>query len=117
VLAPFPGRVLLLSPIVGDFRDANTNLGYIPPGARKIRELALKGEMPVPRICEVHVGSEDRQSNPENVRMLGKLLGVSVTVVQGGGHMLGKEYVGPLLDRWLPPVPENTDTTRTDHLE
>ena len=116
-LTPFPGRVLLLSPIVGDFRDANTNVGYIPPGARKIRELAMKGEMPVPRICEVHVGSEDWQSNPENVRMLGKLLGVSVTVVQGGGHMLGKEYVGPLLDRWLPPSPYNADMIGTDHLE
>jgi hypothetical protein len=77
----------------------------------------MKGEMPVPRICEVHVGSEDWQSNPENVRMLGKLLGVSVTVVQGGGHMLGKEYVGPLLDRWLPPAPENADMTGTDHLK
>jgi hypothetical protein len=39
------------------------------------------------------------------------------TVVHGGGHMLGKEYVGPLLDRWLPPVPENEDMTGTDHLE
>jgi hypothetical protein len=23
-------------------------------------------------------------------------------VVPGVGHMLGREYVGPLLDRWLP---------------
>lgn len=107
-LIPFPGRVLLLSPIVGDTRDPNANVGYIPPGARKIFDLAMNGKMPRPQICEIHVGSQDWQSNPENVQLLGKLLGVGVTIVQGGGHMLGKEYVGALLDRWLPSHPENT---------
>lgn len=29
-------------------------------------------------------------------------LGIPVEVVPGGGHMLGKDYVGNLLDRWLP---------------
>ena len=28
--------------------------------------------------------------------------GIPVTVVPGAGHMLGREYVGPLLDRRLP---------------
>lgn len=101
-LPPFVGRVLLLSPIVGDFQDENTSLGFIPPRADKIRQLAQAGEMPVPRICEVHVGSEDWQSNPVNVGALGKLLGVPVNIVDGGGHMLGKNYVGSVLDRWLP---------------
>jgi hypothetical protein len=29
------------------------------------------------------------------------MLGLDVTVVQNAGHMLGKDYVGNLLDKWL----------------
>jgi hypothetical protein len=49
----------------------------------------------------MHVGSEDWQSNPTNVTALCSLLGIDVTVVPNAGHMLPKEYVGNLLDRWL----------------
>ena len=66
----YPGRVLLLSPIVGAF--------------------------------EVHVGELDWQSVPAHVLAFAAPIGIPVTVVPGAGHMLGREYVGPLLDRWLP---------------
>jgi hypothetical protein len=49
----------------------------------------------------MHVGEEDWQSIPANVQALGRLTGIPVNVVPGGGHDLGKEFVGPLLDRWL----------------
>jgi hypothetical protein len=49
----------------------------------------------------VHVGEEDWQSNPANVAALGAQLGLAVTIVPQAGHMLGKSYVGALLDRWL----------------
>jgi hypothetical protein len=55
----------------------------------------------MPRNAEIHVGSEDWQSNPEAVKSLWEKTGVPVTVVPGAGHMLGKEYVGRVLDRWL----------------
>jgi hypothetical protein len=55
----YPGRVLLLSPIVGAFEQADKLMLFSPP------------------------------------------LGISVTVVPGRGHMLGRDVVGPLLDRWL----------------
>jgi hypothetical protein len=51
--------------------------------------------------CEIHVGSEDWQSNPKNVQNFAELVGISFHVVEGDGHMLSKEYVGSLLDRWL----------------
>ena len=98
---PFVGRVLLLSPIVGDFHHDQSHRGFIPPRADKILEWAQAGRMPVPRECEIHVGSEDWQSNPCNVKSLGKLMGIPVTVVPGGEHMLDKTYVGGVLDRWL----------------
>ena len=55
----------------------------------------------IPKYCQVHVGSEDWQSNPTNVSAFGSMLGIPVTVVPNAGHMLPKEYVGNLLDRWL----------------
>ncbi len=101
-LDPFPGRVLLLSPIVGSFSEETSMSGFIPPRANKLKELAAQGYMPTPRDCEIYVGAEDWQSNPDNVSKLGEELGINVTIVPGAGHDLGKEYVGSILDRWLP---------------
>jgi predicted alpha/beta hydrolase family esterase len=100
-LPPYIGRVLLLSPIIGSFKDEQTLRGFIPPHSELILELAKAGKMPAPKRCEVHVGSEDWQSDPESVLMLGRMLGFLVTVVPGAGHVLGKDYVGSVLDRWL----------------
>lgn len=100
-LPPYPGRVLLLSPIVGDFAEEDRKMFFIPPRADKLKKLTEAGVMPVPRDCEIHVGSKDWQSIPSSVVYLGNLLGITVTVVPGVGHNLGKEYVGGVLDRWL----------------
>ena len=64
-------------------------------------ELAESGSYPAPTHCEIHTGSDDWQSNPVNVTKFGELVGISVHVVPDGGHMLPKEYVGAVLDRWL----------------
>lgn len=64
-------------------------------------EQALAGRIAMPKKAEIHVGSEDWQSDPDKVQTFGKATGVPVNVAPGGGHMLGKEYVGPVLDRWL----------------
>lgn len=76
-------------------------MNFIPPRAEKLFELANAGAFPIPKQCEIHVGSEDWQSNPANVTAFGAMLGINVTVVPNAGHMLPKEYVGDLLDRWL----------------
>lgn len=94
-LPPYPGKVLLLSPILGEFKDDSTSRGFIPPRAGRIMKLAREGGYPAPRRCAIHVGSEDWQSQPEVVTEFGKLTGIAVTVVQGRGHDLGKDYVGP----------------------
>ncbi|WP_167394318.1 alpha/beta fold hydrolase [Limnohabitans parvus] len=100
-LPPYVGRVILLSPIVGEFGNEETQMNFIPPRADKLLELARAGSFPVPKQCQVHVGSEDWQSNPANVTTFGELLGIDVTIVPNAGHMLPKEYVGALLGRWL----------------
>lgn len=97
----FPGRVLLLSPIVGEFTSDNTHTTFSPPRPRRLKVLAEAGQFNTPACCEIHVGEEDWQSIPANVQAFGQLAGISVAVVPKGGHNLGKDYVGPLLDRWL----------------
>lgn len=101
-LPPYPGKVLLLSPIVGDFQNEDIRMGFVPPRAEVLLELAQAGRFPCPLQAEIYVGSEDWQSHPTNVTAFGEAVGIPVEVVPGGGHMLGKEYVGNLLDCWLP---------------
>ena len=100
-LPPYPGKVILLSPIVGEFANQETEMNFIPPRSEQLLELATTGLYPAPLTCEIHVGSEDWQSNPRNVETFGSLTGLVVTVVPEAGHMLPKEYVNKLLDRWL----------------
>jgi len=100
-IPPYPGKVILLSPIVGEFTNQATEMNFIPPRSERLLELAKTGSYPAPLNCEIHVGAEDWQSNPTNVELFGSLTGVNVTVVPEAGHMLPKEYVNNLLDQWL----------------
>lgn len=100
-MEPYIGKVILLSPIVGEFSNEETRMNFIPPRAEKLLQLATANSYPFPKNCQVHVGSEDWQSNPANVTTFGSMLGIDVTVVPNAGHMLPKEYVGDLLDKWL----------------
>ncbi len=100
-MQPFIGKVLLLSPIIGDFVHAQTQTSFSPPRSGRLLELAKIAKFNTPVRCEIHVGEQDWQSNPTNVRAFGQLVGIPVTVVPDLGHDLGKGYVEPLLDRWL----------------
>lgn len=100
-LPPYVGSVLLLSPIVGEFSHDARGMNFSPPYAGRLRELAQAGQYHALPRCHIHVGSDDWQSEPKNVVLLGQQVGIGVTVVPGAGHMLGKEYVGPVLDAWL----------------
>ena len=101
LMPAYIGKVLLLSPIVGEFSNNETGTHFVPPRARKLKELAQAKKYPTPLCCEIHVGEEDWQSISANVQAVGRLTGIPVTVAPKGGHDLGKAYVGPLLDRWL----------------
>jgi predicted alpha/beta hydrolase family esterase len=100
-LTPFPGKVLLLSPIVGESSNEGRGASFIPPRATQLLELAESGKYPKPLHCQMHVGSEDWQCNPENVQKLATLIRAEVFIVDGAGHNLPKSYVGELLDKWL----------------
>ena len=51
--------------------------------------------------AEIHVGSEDWQSKPDVISFFGEAVSIPVNIVEGKGHMLGADYVSPLLDHWL----------------
>ena len=96
-LEPYPGKVLLLSPIVGGFADEATGRFFSPPQDHELSKLAEAGQFPVPKCCEVHTGSEDWQSHPDAVTKFFGLLGLDVVVAAGRGHSLGEDYVGKVL--------------------
>ncbi len=100
-LPSYLGKVLLLSPIVGDFSQNDGLRIFSPPRSGKLQSLVKSGDFNSPLNCEIHVGSKDWQSNPEDVTEFTKLLDIPVHVVENNGHMLEKEYVRALLDRWL----------------
>jgi hypothetical protein len=100
-LEPYPGKVLLLSPIVGGFADEATVRFFSPPQEHKLSKLAEAGQFPVPKNCEVHTGSEDWQSHPDAVTKFFGLLCVTAVVTEGRGHSLGEEYVSSVLVMWF----------------
>ena len=69
--------------------------------ANRLDELAELGQFPAQARCQIRVGSEDWQSNPQHAGSFGQRVGIDVTVVEGAGHHLGKECVGPVLDARL----------------
>ena len=101
LIPPFPGKVLLLSPIVGEFAKPDQLTHFMPPYPTRLMDLATAGKLPTPAQAEIHVGSEDWQSNPEQVSRLAELIHIPVHVVAGNGHMLDHSYVSGLLDQWV----------------
>jgi pimeloyl-ACP methyl ester carboxylesterase len=98
---PFPGRVLLLSPIVSGSTANTQAVGYVPPGLRRLRAAIDEHRYPSPKRCEVHVGEHDWQSNPDAVAELCTQLGFVFHKVAAGGHRLDESYVADVLDAWL----------------
>ncbi len=98
---PYIGKVLLLSPIVGEFSNEETLMNFVPPQSDKLFELAKTGKFPTPHRCEMHTGSEDWQSHPKNVTAFGDLVGIPVDVLQGASHRLPKTYISLVVGRLM----------------
>jgi hypothetical protein len=86
---------------VGLAESPETQQIFVPPRSESLQATVAAGLFPAPRQCEIHVGAEDWQSGPEQVIALGQHAGITVNVVPGRGHTLGKDYVGGVLHRWL----------------
>lgn len=100
---PYIGKVLLLSPIVGEFSNDESLMNFVPPQSEKLFELAKAGNFPAPLRCEIHTGSDDWQSDPKNVTVFGEMTGLKVEVIPGSGHRLPKTYVALIVGRLMHP--------------
>lgn len=107
-LPPFTGKVICFSPIVGEFSNEATMMNFVPPRSDELKEQIFSGEFPAPHHCEMHVGEFDWQSNPNNVEIVCKFLQASYFLVEDAGHMLPKDYVSTVLDRWFSKVQPST---------
>lgn len=58
-LPQYVGRVVLLSPIVGEFGDSESMMNFIPPRSNRLFDLVSDGRFIVPNRLEIYVGQED----------------------------------------------------------
>jgi hypothetical protein len=100
-MPPYPGKVVLLSPIVGEFNDEVGEMHFVPPYAEKLFNLIEQGQMTAPLNAEIHTGELDWQSYLPAVKKLGEALSIQVHIVAGTGHSLPKDYVAKVLDNAL----------------
>jgi hypothetical protein len=111
-MPPYPGSVLMLSPILGSFENAQTGQSFFPPYADHLMRAARNKVFPVPTHLQIHVGSLDWQSPPNLVSEFSELVCAKLSIAAGRGHMLGSDYVGPVLDRWLDEVRGRSERSR-----
>ena len=97
MLPAFVGKVVLLSPIIGEAFDPATNRVYVPPRAGKLHQYIVEGKFNAPVDCEIHVGELDWQANSDEVFKLAASVGFRVSIVPGSGHQIDRNYVCEVL--------------------
>ncbi len=100
--APFPGGVLLLSPVLGAAHRPDGRFGSRPPRADRLRKMAREGIFPAPADLEIHTGAEDDGCDPDLARdIFSQIPAARITIVPGMGHELDPEYVWRVVRRFL----------------
>ncbi len=100
-LEQYTGSILLLSPVLGGVSNPGTLRYYSPPRADKLMKMIETGSFPKPSHIEIHVGEKDWQCPPDRVVQFANCVDGESSVVPDKGHDLGKEYVAPVLLKWL----------------
>lgn len=101
-LPPFPGCVLLLSPVLGPALAAGGRRGSMPPRSKKLLALAEAGAFPRPRKMAIHTGAADDGCDPELANRFGAAIsGAVVEVLPGKGHWLGDELTERIVIHFL----------------
>lgn len=99
---PFPGRILLLSPVLG---AAVANNGFFvsrPPRAERFATLVESGDFPSPSYLEIHTGAEDNGCDPLLAKRFASLVrNTKIEIVPRAGHQLDEEYLKRILAEFL----------------
>jgi hypothetical protein len=103
-MSPFPGRILLFSPVLGKATSVQEKRLFIsiPPQAEKLHDLAKAGRFPAPKYMEIHTGAEDRGCDPVLAKEFASTIpNTKLFIVAGTGHRLEEAYVRKALDSFL----------------
>lgn len=101
-MEPFPGKVLLLSPVLGAAVANNGFYVSLPPRAERFANLVESGGFPGPRYLEIHTGGEDNGCDPQLAERFASLVwNTKLHAVVGAGHALGVEYTAGVLKKFL----------------
>ncbi|SET40700.1 hypothetical protein [Thorsellia anophelis] len=100
-ISPYIGRVLLLSPIIGEVINLELGRYFIPPQSKRIELMTSQGLYPIPKQLEIHVGEKDWQCPIEVMKEIALQWKVKLSVVPEQEHRLNEQYVGKILDSWL----------------
>jgi hypothetical protein len=101
-LDPFPGKVLLSSPVLGAAVAPNGFSGSCPPRSERLIKLAESNEFPAPCHMEIHTGAEDYGCDPMLAARFASLVkNTTLNIVAGAGHQLGEQYLQRTLSKFL----------------
>lgn len=93
-LEPFPGRILLFSPVLGPTIDSQRLFISRPPRADKLLTLAKTGSFPSPQYLEIHTGEEDKGCSPGLAQEFADLISsAEVFIIPNKGHNLPSPYL------------------------
>lgn len=99
---PFPGRILLCSPVLGAAVAKDGSFGSRPPRAEKLVKLAEIGAFPIPGYMEIHTGADDNGCDPLLAKRFASLVGnTKLKIVTGAGHELSGDYMKGMLREFL----------------
>jgi hypothetical protein len=104
-LRPFPGTVLLLSPVLGTARSADGRYASRPPRADRLLTLAAARQFAPPARLAMVTGAEDLGCDPAIAQRFASLISTATCeVVAGVGHRLPVATVRATLAREIDAI-------------
>ncbi|KAB2922468.1 MAG: hypothetical protein F9K25_19345 [Candidatus Contendobacter sp.] len=99
---PFPGRILLFAPVLGEATDLKRFYVSRPPRADQLMHLAATHAFPPPHSLELHTGALDDGCAPALATQWSSLIpGARLVLVPDQGHQLASAYVRRVLAQFL----------------
>ncbi len=101
-LPPFPGQIILFSPVLGTYMDKKRLYMSRPPRADKLISLTKASRFPLPQYLEIHTGEDDEGCDPNLAKQIGEYIPCAqVTIIPNQGHKLPQEYLKIKLCKFL----------------
>ncbi|MBT3806163.1 MAG: hypothetical protein HOG03_16415 [Desulfobacula sp.] len=101
-LKPFPGKILLFSPVLGAAINIQRLYSSRPPRADKLLELAKANKFPTPQSLDIHTGADDNGCDHNLAERIGSSISTAkVNILQNQGHKLSNAYIKKTIREFL----------------